>query len=489
MRYILKMKNSENPSELELRDTTLSHIAVSVKATEIWQSDRWGTKQTNSHNDTIWLYMSSTLGISMTIPGNFWGKQWDALRRPWFLRAVATLERRPAEAFAIISTPYTDAGGAGIVATLSSVVWNKDTKPLDLERKHQIFGVVGYDFSVSSSDVLHDMSVGVCSHLNIFCTLIDTFGSLVFYQDFAAATKEGYLDGQSIHDMFLGIKEPDLADALIEQDLLVLQPRQTSPDSKTLTSTYRLNEKKIQDLGGVATGTLRTEQLKCLELPSVDAPPIQWFVSFVQRSNTAILVVKGYARKNKSGTCNFKTAASPPIKVRRQKCPALAKVLRAPRSNKRLHQTCLRCQNGNYGTGLNAAFLVQDMASIAIINKGDDNTKMAKCRKCPSGFVTKNIGQRACSPCEAGKTASPDATVCVACPHGKTAKLQSTEPCAPCPQGWYATPKLGVTALALLKESSHCTCKLKVISCFVPIIIFVNKIHSVTHSVRGVMMA
>jgi hypothetical protein len=366
---------------------------------------------------------------------------------------MAIKERRLSTPFAVISTPYIDSGGAGLISTLSVVVWNKDTTPLDLERKHQKFGVVGFDFIIGKSDLLRKMSGGACGSATLFCTLIDEYGSLVFYDEFAAA-KDGYLeDGKSVHDLFLGLREPDLADALIKNELLVLQPRQLSPDSKLLTSNFRLNEKKIQDLGGVATGTLLTEQLRCLKLSSISAPPIKWYLSYVKGSNTAVLVVEGYARKN--GACNFETAPLPPTKNNLKQCPISTSrsdtLLRAPKSNIRLHHVCLKCKVGDFAMDLASAFVID-----GIHQQQKEETHFGHCDRCPEGYITPNTGMRTCSACDAGTTASPGASVCIPCSHGKTAEKASKVPCTSCPSGWYATPKVSLTAFSQLKEPSFC---------------------------------
>ena len=224
MKYILRMQSAENSDQVFLSDRALSHIGVSNKATEVWKQDMFAVpNDVRVHNDTLWLYLGTVVGTAIVAPGNFWGTSYDATRRPWFMRAVALLERRPVRPVAVVSTPYVDGGGAGLVVTLSAVVWDKDTKPLDLERKHQIFGVAGYDFPLSNV-YWAKMSGGVCSHINIFCTLIDSFGSLVFHPAFASSNVvNGKIDGHPVSDMFLGVQEPDLADALIKHNLLVFK--------------------------------------------------------------------------------------------------------------------------------------------------------------------------------------------------------------------------------------------------------------------------
>ena len=77
--------------------------------------------------------------MSIIFPPNNWGFLWDPTRRPWYGRAISVGER----VRAAISTPYVDGGGAGLMNTLSSVVYGK-YGPKKVERK--INGVMGYDF-------------------------------------------------------------------------------------------------------------------------------------------------------------------------------------------------------------------------------------------------------------------------------------------------------------------------------------------------------
>ena len=87
----------------------------------------------------MWLYYATCTGMSIIFPPNNWGFLWDPTRRPWYGRAISVGER----VRAAISTPYVDGGGAGLMNTLSSVVYGK-YGPKKVERK--INGVMGYDF-------------------------------------------------------------------------------------------------------------------------------------------------------------------------------------------------------------------------------------------------------------------------------------------------------------------------------------------------------
>ena len=462
MRYVLRMDSAKNPKELSLRDSIVSQVDISLKATEIWNRDKFSPDhKTNVHNDTIWLYLSNTFGTSVIFPGNNWGTKWDGTRRPWFKDCAKSVERRQSEPYAVVSTPYIDTGGAGMVATLTAAIWNFDTQPLDLQSKHQIFAVVGFDFAIGVVNYLQDLSDGACGSSTTFCVLLNTYGLVVFHPDFQRGQSDRS-GGKPVYNTFLGLREPDLADSLIENKLLYKLKNTRSADSKTLTTMFRLNEKKISDLGGVASGTLDSDNLKCLKSPGVGAPPIKWYLSQVARSNTALLVVDGYIKK--SGTCLHETLADPPTERIRTSCGSsgsspltssvtVDRLIRAPPSDKRLFHKCAKCKIGFYGSSMVASFLVvgTDVSVLAQEGKKD-------CTKCPSGYITATVGLRSCSLCELGKISAPASEDCNSCPHGKTSDTDSIV-CNSCPSGWFAVPRIGLNALSVLNEPSYCqTC-------------------------------
>ena len=112
--------------------------------------------------------------------------------------------------------------------TLASVVWGPQ------QAGRQITGVMGYDFLYP---VMNDMvpSVSDCSNKNVrdigqnnpretACWLIEVSGLLLTHTDFLA-TKESELkevkNYAQVENVFLGLKEPDIADVLIEAKVLI----------------------------------------------------------------------------------------------------------------------------------------------------------------------------------------------------------------------------------------------------------------------------
>ena len=109
IRYINQMEHSFNPPPM-IRSRALSAVSV-ADMSQLWLEDA----NNGLHNDTVWMYFGSPTGVAQLFPGNYWGTGWDPTRRPWYDRAISNLN-----ATAAISTPYIDAGGAGLMNTLAS---------------------------------------------------------------------------------------------------------------------------------------------------------------------------------------------------------------------------------------------------------------------------------------------------------------------------------------------------------------------------------
>ena len=115
-----------------------------------------------------------------------------------------------------------------------------------------------------------------------------------------------------IENVFVGKKEPDLADALITANILK-EHKSRTPDSSEIVYFYRVNEDILKEAElGVMSGTLNSANSKCLQAPS-DSNPVKWFVSHVADSNAFILVVDGYRRKDTEYTTNTTNPTNPAL--------------------------------------------------------------------------------------------------------------------------------------------------------------------------------
>ena len=211
--------------------------------------------------------------------------------------------------------------------TLTSVVWGP-YGPKKKERK--INGVVGFDFLYPvMNNMLPEMTncsskavrdIGQQSGTReISCWLFELSGLFLTHSDFLATQEDKEKFGKGggtdvagtgewpIENVFVGKKEPDLADALINAKVLVELTSRT-PDSQKTIHYYRVNENLFSEENTVLSGKINVAQSKCLQAPG-DGFDVTWFVAHVKESNAYLLVVDGYRRKDSE--CTSKTQSKP----------------------------------------------------------------------------------------------------------------------------------------------------------------------------------
>jgi hypothetical protein len=207
---------------------------------------------------------------------------------------------------------------------------------------------------------------------------------LISEEDKAAAAGTG-TDGTEagawpIENVFVGKKEPDLADALIEAGIFQLHKSRT-PDSKLTVNFYRVNEEAFvvtadgtTTTKSVLSGKLTPATSKCLQAP-LDNGDVQWFVSPVRDSNAFILVVDGYRRKDEE--CTFKTQSEPPTaridEEIMNSCGLQQKFVSEAESWQHKAGMCPACDEGEFGTGA-----------------------YQPCQPCPPGTFSKYAGSSSC---------------------------------------------------------------------------------------------
>jgi len=265
--------------------------------------------------------------------------------------------------------------------TLASVVWGPSLGPDSDERT--INGVMGFDFLYPVMDnflpSLTDCSpkkvrdIGQEAQREIACFLFEMSGLFLSHSDFLASEEDkqkiqqtdgtGTDDTASgdwpIENVFVGKKEPDLADALIEAGIFQLHSSRT-PDSANTVHFYRVNEKAFVVTNSDGTKTTKTvlsgkllpATSKCLRTPK-DNGEVTWFVSPVHDSNAFMLVVDGYRRQEKE--CSDKTQNEPPT-VRdgediMNACGVQQQFVAEAESWQRKAGMCPSCDVGEFGDG------------------------------------------------------------------------------------------------------------------------------------------
>ena len=329
--------------------------------------------------------------------------------------------------------------------TLASVVWGPSLGIDSDERS--INGVAGFDFLYPVMDnflpSLTDCSpkkvrdIGQDADREIMCVLFEMSGLFLSHTDFLASDEDKEKVQQAegtgtddtaagawpIENVFVGKKEPDLADVLIEAGVIQLHSSRT-PDSAKTVKFYRVNEEAfvVTNSDGTKTtkkvlsGTLKMESSKCLRAPK-DEGAVKWFVSPVEDSNAFILVVDGYRRKDTE--CTVKTQSDPPTNREDEdiinSCGIQQKFLSTAESWQKKSGSCPYCDAGEFGAN---AF--------------------ESCQPCPPGTFSKYAGSATCTNCTAGMyNEVPGQSTCRICGKGKySLEIGAfTNPCQPCPRG------------------------------------------------------
>ena len=317
--------------------------------------------------------------------------------------------------------------------TLTSVVWGP-YGPKKKERK--INGVVGFDFLYPvMNNMLPEMTncsskavrdIGQQSGTReISCWLFELSGLFLTHSDFLATQEDKEKFGKGggtdvvgtgewpIENVFVGKKEPDLADALINAKVLVELTSRT-PDSQKTIHYYRVNENLFSEENTVLSGKINIAQSKCLQAPG-DGFDVTWFVAHVKESNAYLLVVDGYRRKDSE--CTSKTQSKPTElrDIAPQTCQTPNLFFGEVHSWQTKSNLCTRCPPGEYSP-----------------------YPFATCQKCPPGTYSKFYGSALCSNCSIGEyNEVKGQSSCRFCPKG-TYSLDTgaaTNPCKQCPTG------------------------------------------------------
>jgi len=266
----------------------------------------------------------------------------------------------------------------------------------------------------------------------ISCYLIEKSGLFLTHSDFLLSDEEkkemqGVDSGDGsaaagswpIANVFIGVKEPDLADALIANNILV-ENTDRSPDSTANIIYYKINDSVFSGTSskdGVISGTLDLAQTKCLEVPA-DGGAVSWFITPIAETNAYILIVDGYRRK--SSECQHQTKAKPPQPLKGGngvigKCFKQNLFTSSARSsNKKMFQ-CPVCRPGHYSA---VRFDICKPCPKGTFSKFSN---AATCDKCIRGQYSEVEGQAACQRCDVGSYSlqvGASKNPCKKCPSG-----------------------------------------------------------------------
>lgn len=123
-------------------------------------------------------YVSTVNGVLQVYPGCLLESEFEATRRPWFLKAMEHPGRL------VITEPYLDAGGAGYVVSVAFTIFQgrSDGAPLSSERQTPM-AVIALDFTQGFFYKLLLDASHLCGNNNIKCFLMDDKGYLIAHPD------------------------------------------------------------------------------------------------------------------------------------------------------------------------------------------------------------------------------------------------------------------------------------------------------------------
>jgi len=325
--------------------------------------------------------------------------------------------------------------------TLASVVFGA-YGPENKERK--INGVIGFDFLYPVMNemlpTLTDCSakavrdIGQNGEREIACFLLDLSGLFLSHSDFLAseADKLHFFGGTEqgtwpIENVFVGKKEPDLADALIDANVFVPLSSRT-PDSRNTVNYYKVNETLFKE-SPVVSGQINIGHSKCLQAPEGLSPDVTWFVAHVADSNAFMLVVDGYRRK--SIECTLKTESEAATtrsnldivdecgKQQQFMHEAHSWQTSCPHNTFQHGKDCIACPInshliGHQGPSSNACRCDAGFFSQAF-HDSINNIERLNCLRCP-GASTSAAGSTTSSDCLCNKNLFKDGEICKDCP-------------------------------------------------------------------------
>ena len=255
--------------------------------------------------------------------------------------------------------------------------------------------------------------IGYTSLDEVACWLVELSGLLLTHSDFLASASDKSSWGSTgtddsgagewpIENVFIGKKEPDLATALIAENVFIPQ-KSKSPASDVHVHYYTANMAKFTASNPVVAGEITAADTpECLDVSGGTGGKVKWFITPVENSNALLLVVEGYKRKATECTKTVTAADPEPLTERtRDEClqDSLKYVSRSrswQRQRKSADYFCRRCRPGTYST-----------------------QPAMPCKLCLKGTFSSIVGAGACKLCQAGTYAvSTGLSLCTECSRG-----------------------------------------------------------------------
>jgi hypothetical protein len=154
-------------------------------------------------------YASSMNGVLQVFPGCMLDGDFEASRRPWFVKAMEAKGR------IAVTEPYLDAAGAGYIVSVSYAVYEKRYGS-NQNRTYQPVAVISVDFTRGFFYKILLDSIAICADNGIKCFLMDDKGYLIAHKNILETKGEHFRQPEHITH-----KESHVANDILMQRKIV----------------------------------------------------------------------------------------------------------------------------------------------------------------------------------------------------------------------------------------------------------------------------
>lgn len=190
-------------------------------------------------------YVASMNGVLQVFPGCSLDVNFEATRRPWFIKAMKSKGR------VAITEPYLDAGGAGYVVSVSYTIF--DSKHTARKDKKQPVAVISLDFTRGFFYRLLLDELPECGIDNIKCFLMDDKGFLIAHPNVLESSNDNHRQPEHITH-----KESHVANDILMQRKFVKKIACNDYLNGTSQRYYQFNT----SIGDVITNFANVEKTK-----------------------------------------------------------------------------------------------------------------------------------------------------------------------------------------------------------------------------------
>uniref|UniRef100_A0A336KQQ9 CSON014583 protein n=1 Tax=Culicoides sonorensis TaxID=179676 RepID=A0A336KQQ9_CULSO len=182
-------------------------------------------------------YVSTVNGVLQVYPGCLLESEFEATRRPWFLKAMEHPGRL------VITEPYLDAGGAGYVVTVAYTIFQgrsdgqQFTTSSSSSERQTPMAVIALDFTQGFFYKLLLDASHLCGNNNIKCFLMDDKGYLIAHPDIILPA----INNNRLLSEHLTAKESQVASDILNHERFVSKRLCNNYINRTVQRYYQFN--------------------------------------------------------------------------------------------------------------------------------------------------------------------------------------------------------------------------------------------------------